>query len=285
MRLAAAGLVALLVAGSVLAAEVITVEIQEPDIDAVAGGDEVTRGVKVEHACPVPRSSAVTFSAPPELGVKVQPPELFWKRCDARQERSQAYVALFVKPRADTPAGVYDGTLTVTSATGEKGSAPFTVKLPYSAAVTFQGPKITTVQPGSTVSQTFNVTVVSNGATQVGLATTAPPGWGVLAPQSLSTTRGGAGQKLAWPVTLTVPPDARGDAKVVFTATPRATTGGDLGAPATYEWFARVPAQPITGSGTADTTEAAVADEATPAWVWGVGLVLAAGVALWWSRR
>lgn len=277
-----AALALLLAAPALSAAEPMTLVIDDPSLEAEAGGDDVRSLVTIQADCPISGTARLSFTAQSDLGVRLYPEEITWQRC-TNQARSQVFAALFVRPRAGVASGLYPGTMTVTAKDGQSASADFSVRIPYSATVGFQGPKITQVRSGDTVTQLFNVTVTTNGATEVAMTVRAPEGWSASAPASVSTTRVGTVQRLAWPVTLVVPENATGDGKVVFTAVPGSADGTDTLEPVTYDWFARVPVE----SEQFDAADAAApaSEEGLPAWVVGLGLIAGASLALWWTRR
>lgn len=279
---AAAALVLLMAAPLIQAAGAMTVTIADPDMEAEAGGEEVRRLVTFLHDCPVSGTADASAVSKAALGLRVYPEEITWQRC-TNQGRSQVFGALFVKPPATTPAGTYPGVFTLTSG-GGSAQAGFNVTIPYSATVAFQGPKTTNVRPGTTITQPFNVTVTTNGATEIPITVTAPPGWSVTAAPSVATSRLGAAQRLPWSVTVTVPADAVQDGRFTFTATPRSGDGENELRPVTYDWFARVP-DPDDAPANASDARPPEADDGIPAWLWGVGLVVGAGLALWWARR
>ena len=283
MRVLAIAVLVLLLAPALRAAEGMTVVIDGAEIQAEAGGSEVRRLVTVQADCPVSGTANLTVSAIPELGIRLYPEEITWQRCSS-QARSQVFAAMFVRPAASLTGGLYEGTLTVTAKDGQTASAKFSVRIPYSATVGFQGPKVTQIRAGAEVTQPFNVTVLANGPTRVELVVAAPDGWTAQAPTTLTTSRLGAVQRLPWSVRIDVPEGATGDGRFVFTATASSSDGKDTADPVTYEWFARIPVQREQVLDPQDVRPPE-ADEGTPAWLLGLGLIAVASVAFWWARR
>lgn len=290
MRTWVVAALALVAAAPFAAALPMSLAITNPAIEAVIGTNgefpEVTRYVGMQHDCGAKGQIQLKVAAPAELRALTYPPDAVAMRgcTSAGADRVETPAAIAVKPLATTPSGEYRGTLTATMPDGQSATAEFTVRIPYAGTVVFQGPKTTSVKPGETVSRTFNLTLTSNGPTRVDLAIAAPAGWAADAPVAVEATRAGTAQRLPWTVTLVAPPDARGDTRITFTATARSTTTDAAAPPVTYDWYARVPVAPV------DTTldgsvRAAEEDAGTPAWMWGVGLVVGGALAFWWSRR
>lgn len=284
MRAVLLALVALLALPSAIAEEGLVVRSLNPESD-VNAGDQVTVTFTIQRACPVSGVTRLTSTIVPPLPLKVYPYEnLTWKaqKCQG-YSRAEEYATVFVTPRTDAASGPYEGEFTVTPPDGESVVTPFTVRIPYTATVGFQGPKTTEMAAGASLTQPFNVTVTSNGPANVALSVEAPSGWSAQAADSVSTTRVGTVQRLAWPVTVVAPPDASGTHRFVFTAVASSASGGDAVEPVTYDWFVRIPLQ--SEQLDPEDVRPPQAEDGTPVWLIGVGLILGAGVALWWARR
>lgn len=278
-----------------------------PLADAIARpGREWDTPVALKHTCPATGQARMIVGG--DGSVEGSANDGVWSDCRA-DGYSHATVTLHVRVLPTATAGVHGLAVgafwsgqTATCDDGQRRSAcALKVTVPYVATVKMTGPAESIVLPGRASEIALDVNITANGDTFLSFGTNAPEDWEVSGTQPVTVRVVNGSAHLVHRLRFEPPAGASGDVPITITALPlEGVAHQEVGAQGSHRWTARLPPKlqtdrppsGTTSSGSvpgdvdvAPTAPDTSGDDGLPAWVIAAGLIGAAGLAFWWTRR